>query len=46
MIIFALILLILIAFSTLYKLSQENTLDVGGVTLIVFFVLYLMGVGS
>jgi hypothetical protein len=46
MTIFALILLILTAFGTLYKLSHENTLDVGGITLIVFFTLYLMGVGS
>jgi hypothetical protein len=46
MTIFALILLILVALGTLIKLTKENTLDVGGITLIIFFVLYLMGVGS
>jgi hypothetical protein len=46
MTIFALILLILVGFGTFLKMSQENTLDVGGLTLMIFFVLYLMGVGS
>jgi hypothetical protein len=46
MTIFALILLILITLGFISKFRHENTLDVGSISLMVFFVLYLMGVGS
>jgi hypothetical protein len=46
MTIFALILLVLITLGFIVKFKQDNTLDIGSISLMIFFILYLMGVGS